>query len=146
MSITLSNLKPAQGSRTSSKRIGRGAGSGHGTTAGKGTKGQLARSGGRNGLKRLGLKRIMQRVPKHRGFTSIHPKAYVVNVGVLEINFQAGAVVSPKKLAELDIIQNESKGVKILGDGTLTKALVIEGCLVSSSARVKIEKAGGKVK
>lgn len=145
MTITLSNLKPAAGSRTRVRRIGRGAGSGRGTTAGKGTKGQRARSGGRRGLKRIGLKRIMQRVPKHRGFTSIHPKPYIVNLEVLETIFASGTTVTPKKLADLNIIQNIGRGVKILGDGTLTKALTVKDCLVSGSARAKIEKAGGKV-
>lgn len=145
MSFTLSNLKPALGSRTKIRRIGRGAGSGRGTTAGKGTKGQRARSGGRRGLKRIGLKRIMQRIPKHRGFTSIYPKPYTVNVELLERRFESGSTVTPKKLVALNVIQNERRGVKILGDGVLKKALTIQDCLVSASARAKIEKAGGKV-
>lgn len=144
MAFTLSNLKPAKGARTYSKRIGRGAGSGHGTTAGKGTKGQRARSGGRKGLKRIGLKRIMQRIPKHRGFTSPHPKPSVVNVGILEERFSAGAVVTPELLVKLDLVQNSRVPIKILGEGQLTKALTIKGCLLSQSARDKIEKAGGR--
>ena len=145
MTLTLSNLKPAHGSRTYSKRIGRGNASGKGTTAGKGTKGQRARSGGRKGLKRMGLKRIMQRVPKHRGFTSIFKKLAVLNVETLEQKFTTGTIITPLLLVKEDLIQNIRDGVKILGQGTLTKKFTIQGCDVSKSAKEKIEKAGGKV-
>lgn len=145
MPFTLSNLKPSPGSRTRVRRIGRGAGSGRGTTAGKGTKGQRARSGGRKGLKRLGLKRIMQRIPKHRGFKSIHPRPAVVNVGDLEARFASGAVITPQALAAIGLVRSAKNGVKILGDGALTKALTVKGCEVSKSAKEKIEKAGGKI-
>ncbi|KKU12395.1 MAG: 50S ribosomal protein L15 [Parcubacteria group bacterium GW2011_GWC2_45_7] len=145
MSITLSNLKPAPGSRTRVKRLGRGNASGKGTYSGKGIKGQRARSGGRKGLKLLGLKRIFQRVPKHRGFKSIHPKPAQVNLGWLEARFPAGAVISPQTLKAAGLVRNIRNGVKILGDGSLTKTLAIHGCLVSQSAKEKIEKAGGRV-
>src|SRR3989338_6834433 len=144
MPFTLSNLKPAPGSRKRSRRVGRGYGSGRGTTAGRGTKGQRARSGGRKGLKRIGLKRILQRIPKHRGFVSIHKKPAVVNVGILEAGFPAGTVIAPELLVKHDIIQNTRRGVKILGEGVLSKNFTIKGCAVSKSAREKIEKAGGK--
>ena len=145
MSFTLSNLKPARGSRTSSKRIGRGAGSGHGTTAGRGTKGQLARTGGRNKLKRMGLKRIMQRIPKLRGFTSLTARLVTVNVGDLQDAFGAGAKITPQALQKAELVRDISSGVKILGDGTLTKALTVKECAVSKSAKEKIEKAGGQI-
>ena len=145
MTFTLANLKPSAGSRTHSKRVGRGAGSGHGTTAGPGTKGQRARSGGRRGLAAVGLKRIMQRIPKHRGFTSIHAKAAVVNVEILQERFEAGAVITPAALLEKRLIRDIRSGVKILGQGILTKAFTIKGCDVSGSAKEKIEKAGGKI-
>ncbi|MBI2552318.1 50S ribosomal protein L15 [Candidatus Uhrbacteria bacterium] len=145
MTFTLSNLKPASGSRTRVRRIGRGAGSGRGTTAGKGTKGQRARSGGRRGLKRIGLKRIMQRIPKGRGFTSIHRRPAVVNVGVLDERFAAGTSITPELLVKFDLVQNLRAPIKILGEGTLTKALTVKGCSLSKSARAKIEQAGGSV-
>ncbi len=125
--------------------MGRGHGSGRGKTAGKGTKGQRARSGGRKGLKRIGLKRVMQRIPKHRGFRSIHARPAVVNVGVLEAVFEGGAKITPFLLAKHDLVQNTRSGVKILGDGTLNKAFIFSDCEVSKSAREKIEKAGGKI-
>lgn len=145
MSYSLSNLKPSPGSRTRVRRIGRGAGSGRGTTAGKGTKGQRARSGGRKGLKRLGLKRIMQRIPKHRGFKSIHPRLAVVNVSDLEAYFASGAVITPQALAAMDLVRSAKNGVKILGDGALTKSFTIKGCEMSKTAKAKIEKAGGRI-
>lgn len=145
MPFNLSNLKPAPGSRTRSKRVGRGPGSGRGKTAGRGTKGQRARTGGRKGLRRFGLKRIFQRIPKHRGFKSIHKRLAVVNVGVLEEQFGAAAVITPQALRGVGLARNVRAGVKILGDGTLTKAFTIKGCAVSKSAKEKIEKAGGKI-
>lgn len=145
MPITLSNLKPAAGSRTRSKRLGRGNASGKGTYSGKGIKGQKARSGGRKGLKLLGLKRIFQRVPKHRGFKSIHPKPTLVNVKDLQAYFAAAAVVSPQILEAAGLVRTSRNGVKILGDGTLNKALTVQDCEVSKSAREKIEKAGGRI-
>lgn len=145
MVITLSNLTSATGSRHRSKRLGRGPGSGRGTTAGRGTKGQRARSGGRKGLQRMGLKRIMQRIPKHRGFKSIHPKPTALNVGDLEARLIAGALVTPAYLVKNGIIKHIQNGVKILGDGALTKPFVIKGCAVSKKAKEKIEKAGGKI-
>ncbi|OGL65095.1 50S ribosomal protein L15 [Candidatus Uhrbacteria bacterium RIFCSPLOWO2_01_FULL_47_24] len=145
MPFTLSNLKPATGSRTRVRRIGRGPGSGRGKTAGRGTKGQRARSSGRKGLARLGLKRIMQRIPKHRGFTSFHRKPSVVNVGILEQSFATGTKITPQLLETKGIVKNISDGVKILGDGTIAKTFIIKGCEVSKSAKEKIEKVGGKV-
>lgn len=144
MSFTLSNLKPAFGSRTRTRRIGRGPGSGRGTTAGKGTKGQRARSGGRKGLKRIGLKRIMARVPKHRGFTAVYKKPQAVNVGVLNARLEGG-VITPRRLEEERLVHTARFGVKIVGDGELTKAFTVQGCAVSASAKEKIEKAGGKI-
>jgi len=145
MPFTLANLKHSAGARTSSKRVGRGAGSGHGTTAGRGTKGQRARSGGRRGLAAIGLKRIMSRIPKHRGFKSIHPKAAVVNVEVLQERFDAGAIITPAAILEKRLVRDTRGPVKILGQGTLTKAFTIKGCDVSASAKEKIVKAGGKI-
>lgn len=145
MAYTLSNLKAPAKSRKTSKRLGRGSGSGKGNYSGKGIKGQRARSGGRKGLQRLGLKMIMQRIPKHRGFKSIYPKAIVVNVGMLELHVKAGAVITPALLVKMNLIQNTEGPVKILGEGEITKAIVVKGCQVSKVAKEKIEKAGGKI-
>lgn len=144
MSITLSNLKPSPGSHKRRKRVGRGNASG-GNYSGRGMKGQRARSGGRKGLKRIGMKMMVQRVPKHRGFKSIHPRPAVVDTAVLEKHFASGDAVTLEKLRTLGIIKRGGKAVKILSGGALTKALIVRGCLVSGPARDKIEKAGGKV-
>lgn len=145
MPFTLANLKTTPGARTRSRRKGRGAGSGRGTTAGRGTKGQRARTGGRKGLQRLGLKMILQRIPKHRGFTSPHPRPAIVNVGTLQEKFVSQQVVTPLSLQQAGLVRDAKKGVKLLGEGELTKALVVKGCVVSKSAREKIEKAGGQI-
>lgn len=144
MPITLSKLKASPGSKKRRKRVGRGNAS-SGNYSGRGMKGQRSRSGGRSGLKRIGMKRIVQRIPKHRGFKSIHPKPATVNLTVLEKHFANGNTVNLKKLQDLGIIKRGNKAVKILSLGTLTKALTIKGCLVSQPARDKIEKAGGKI-
>lgn len=145
MVLSLSNLKPAYGSRTRSRRVGRGPGSGRGKTAGRGTKGQRARTGGRNKLARIGLKRIMQRIPKHRGFTSIYKKPATVNVETLNSRFGENTTITPKLLANTGLVRGLANGVKILGEGTLTKAFIIKGCEVSGAAKEKIVKAGGKI-
>lgn len=145
MPITLSNLKPPRGSRRRSKRLGRGNASGKGTYSGRGIKGQRARSGGKGGLKRIGLKRILQRIPKHRGFTSVHGRPAVINVGALEERFNTGTTITPGLLVQHDLIQNIKGGVKILGDGKLTKAFTVKGCAVSKPAREKIEAVGGRI-
>lgn len=145
MSTTLSNLKPAVGSRTNCKRLGRGNGSGKGNYSGKGIKGQRARTGGRKGLQRIGMKMIIRRIPKHRGFKSIQPRPAVVNINVLEKFFTAGDVITPRSLQKLGLVKAGQPDVKILSTGTLTKPLIIKGCLLSKAARDKIEKAGGKV-
>ena len=87
----------------------------------------------------------MQRIPKHRGFKSIHPKAAVVNVEVLQARFEAGAIITPAALLEKRLIRDTRGPVKILGQGALTKAFTIKGCEVSASAREKILKAGGTI-
>lgn len=144
MTITLSNLKPAPHSHKHSKRIGRGN-AGRGSYSGKGIKGQKARTGGRAGLKRLGLKMIMQRIPKKRGFTSLTKKSAVVNLETIARVFSAGGIITPALLVKAGLIQNARAGVKVLGGGALVKDYTIKGCLVSESARGKIEKAGGHI-
>ena len=146
--MELHNLSPFKYSKTGKKRLGRGHGSGHGTYSSRGMKGQSARSGVSN-LKRLGMRHIILQTPKLGGFRSIHMKPYVVNVGMLERMFENGTTVTPKELISKKLVDSKTSDkmkIKILGNGELKKQLTIQGCAVSSSAREKIEKAGGAVK
>ncbi|BCR04061.1 50S ribosomal protein L15 [Desulfuromonas versatilis] len=142
--MDLSNLKPAIGSTKNRKRIGRGAGSGIGKTAGKGHKGQNARSGG--GVKagfEGGQMPLQRRLPK-RGFKSLDKKVYaLVNLRDLEL-FEAGTVVDVAALGQAGLVKKIHDGVKVLGDGELTKALTVKAHKFSQSAVEKIEAAGGK--
>lgn len=135
-------------SRKRAKRIGRGLGSGHGTYSTRGMKGQRARSGGSKGLKLKGMKQMLLRIPKVRGFRSIHPSDRVVNLSALDAAFENGMVVSVQTLAEkklIDLSRGQKPHIKILGTGELSKPLSIQGIPVSATAREKIEKAGGSV-
>lgn len=143
--MKLHELKPAKGATHAPKRLGRGIGSGTGKTAGKGHKGQKARSGGgvRPGFEG-GQQPLYRRMPK-RGFTNIFKKEYVVlNVRDLE-RFENGAIVSYESLFEVGLIKTVKDGVKILGTGELTKALTVKVDKVSQAAAEKIVAAGGKV-
>lgn len=142
--MDLSNLKPAIGSTKSRKRLGRGAGSGTGKTAGKGHKGQKARSGGsiKAGFEG-GQMPLQRRLPK-RGFTPLEKKVYaLVNLRDLEF-FEAGTVVDFETLGQAGLVKALGDGIKILGDGELTKALTVKAHKFSKSAVAKIEAAGGK--
>ncbi|KLU59722.1 50S ribosomal protein L15 [Peptococcaceae bacterium CEB3] len=144
--MKLHELKPAPGSTRDSKRLGRGIGSGQGKTAGKGHKGQKARSGGgvRPGFEG-GQQPLYRRLPK-RGFTNIFGKEYtVINVGDLEDRFESGEEVTIEKLFEVGLIKKVRDGVKVLADGELTKALTVKVNKVSEAAKGKIEAVGGKV-
>ncbi len=139
----LNELKPVPGARHSRKRIGRGTGSGHGKTAGKGNKGQNARSGGgvRPGFEG-GQIPLFQRLPK-RGFNNINRKEYAI-VNLCDLNqFEDGTVVTPDLLIDAKIIKDIKSGVKILGCGTLEKKLTIKAHKFSASASEEIKKAGG---
>jgi len=141
--MKLNELSPAAGSRFEPKRKGRGIGSGNGKTAGKGHKGQKARSGGgvRPGFEG-GQMPLHRRLPK-RGFTNIFATEYVaINVSALE-KFDNGAVVDSKALLEKRIIRKTCDGVKILGNGNLSKKLTVKAAAFSESAKSKIEAAGG---
>ena len=142
--MKLHDLKPAVGATTAPKRLGRGVGSGLGKTSGKGHKGAKARSGGgkRPGFEG-GQMPLTMRLPK-RGFTNIFRKEYVaVNIDRLEM-FEDGAGVTPVTLIEYGIIKNVQDGVKILGNGEITKKLTVQANKFSESAKQKIEAAGGK--
>jgi large subunit ribosomal protein L15 len=142
--MKLHELQPAAGSTTAPKRLGRGTGSGLGKTSGKGHKGAKARSGGgkRPGFEG-GQMPLYRRIPK-RGFSNPFRVEYAtVNVGRLEI-FENGTVVTAEMLKEAGLISKEMNGVKILGNGELTKKLTVEAAKFSDSAKEKIEALGGK--
>ena len=141
--MDLSNLKPAKGSVHNDFRRGRGHGSGNGKTAGKGHKGQKARSGSPRPGFEGGQMPIYRRLPK-RGFTCINSKEIVaVNLSVLE-RFDNDTVVTIDKLIEAKIIRKPKDGVKILGGGELTKKLTVQVNAFSAGAKEKIEALGGK--
>ena len=145
--MRLGNLSPAEGATTAKKRLGRGIGSGLGKTSGKGHKGQWARSGGgvRPGFEG-GQMPLIRRIPK-RGFNNHFRKVYsIVNLSVLE-GLEANSVVDMAVLAEKGLIKvmKDSIGLKVLGNGTLTKAITVKASAFSASAKEAIEKAGGKV-
>ena len=137
-------LSPAAGSTKEAKRIGRGHGSGQGKTAGKGHKGQKARAG--RGMRpgfEGGQMPLQRRIPK-RGFNNIFAKEIVaINVGSLNA-FEDGAVVNNDALIEAGIIKKVCDGVKVLGNGEITKKLTVQVAAFSESAKQKIEAAGGK--
>ncbi|PLT31346.1 50S ribosomal protein L15 [Peribacillus deserti] len=142
--MKLHELKPAEGSRKERNRVGRGIGSGNGKTAGKGHKGQNARSGG--GV-RLGFEGgqtpLFRRLPK-RGFTNIHRKEFaVVNLETLN-RFEDGTEVTPELLIETGVVSNEKAGIKILAKGNVEKKLTVKAHKFSSAAKEAIEAAGGK--
>lgn len=143
--MKLHELKPAEGSRKERKRVGRGIGSGNGKTAGKGHKGQNARSGGgvRPGFEG-GQTPLFQRLPK-RGFTNINRKEYaIVNLDTLN-QFEDGAEVTPELLIESGVVKNQKSGIKILAKGNIEKKLTVKAHKFSSAAKEAIEAAGGKI-
>ena len=143
--MKLHELRPAAGSKKAPKRIGRGTGSGLGRNAGKGEKGQKARSGGgvRPGFEG-GQMPLYRRLPK-RGFTNIFAKEIVsINVDRLNV-FENGTEVTPELLLERRVVSKVMDGIKILGNGTLEKSITLKGCKFSKQAAEKIVAAGGKV-
>lgn len=142
--MELSNLRPAEGSKHSDNfRRGRGHGSGNGKTAGKGHKGQKARSGAPRPGFEGGQMPLYRRIPK-RGFTCPSSKEIVgINLSVLNDRFEDGAVVDVEALIETGIVRNPKDGVKILGNGEITKKLTVKANAFSASAKEKIEAVGG---
>ncbi len=144
--MDLSNIKAPKGANKARKRKGRGQGSGLGKTAGKGQKGQKARSGGsiKAGFEG-GQMPLQRRIPKS-GFTNIHAKVYgVVNVSTLERAFEVGEEVSYETLVAKRLVPRHVDGIKVLGHGDLSKKLVVKADKVSKSAVEKIGQAGGSV-
>ena len=143
--MKLHELSPAPGSAKDAWRKGRGPGSGNGKTAGKGHKGQNARSGGgvRPGFEG-GQNPLYRRLPK-RGFTNIFTKEYaIINVSSLDTLFENDAVVDIDALLEKGVIRKELCGLKVLGNGELKKKLTVKASIFSTAAKEKIEAAGGK--
>lgn len=143
--MKLHELRPAEGANKAPKRVGRGTGSGLGRNSGKGEKGQNSRSGG--GV-RLGFEGgqmpLFRRIPK-RGFTNIFAKEYVaINVDRLNV-FDNGTEVTPEVLLERRVVSKLCDGIKILGDGELTKSLTVKATKFSKKAAEKIEAAGGNI-
>ena len=145
--MEIKDLKPAEGSTKNRKRVGRGAGSGTGKTAGRGLNGQKSRAGGGKGAGfEGGQTPLARRLPKLPGFRNINRVEYIpVNVARLEEKYEAGEIVNGETLVAKGIIKHADALVKILGDGEITKALTIQVEKVSASAQAKIEAAGGKV-
>lgn len=143
--MKLHELAPAEGSKKAKKRVGRGVGSGHGKTAGRGTKGQKSRSGGgvRPGFEG-GQMPIHRRLPK-RGFTNIFKKKFVVvNISDLE-RFESGSVVDEAALVREGLVKGRRDGVKLLGKGDIAYPLTVKVHSASAGAREKIESAGGTI-
>lgn len=145
--MELKDLHPAEGSRKARKRVGRGAGSGTGKTAGRGLNGQKSRAGGGKGVGfEGGQTPLARRLPKLPGFRNINRVEYLpVNVSRIEKYYEAGEVVDGESLAAKGIIKKSTALVKVLGDGEITKAVTVKVDKVSATANAKIEAAGGKV-
>lgn len=141
--MKLHELAPAPGSAKAAKRKGRGHGSGNGKTAGYGHKGQKARSGSKKAGFEGGQMPLQRRLPK-RGFNNIFATHYtIIKVSDLEV-FEAGSVVDTKALLDKGIIKKPQDGVKVLGNGEISKSLTVQLKAFSATAKDKIEKAGGK--
>ena len=143
--MKLHELSPAPGSVNERKRIGRGAASGQGKTAGKGHKGQKARSGSNAHIGFEGGQMPLQRRIPKRGFVNIFAKEIAtVNVAAINDKFEDGATVTIEALVESGLVKKTLDGVKVLGQGELTKKLTVQANAFSASAKAKIEAAGGK--
>ncbi len=143
--MKLHTLAPAEGATKVRKRIGRGIGSGNGKTAGKGHKGQNARSGGgvRTGFEG-GQLPLFRRLPK-RGFSNAKFKVEYAVINLSDLNkFENDAVITPELLKEMGLVKNQLNGIKVLGNGTLEKKVIVKANKFSSVAKEQIEKLGGK--
>src|SRR3990167_1648157 len=143
MLVTLNNLQPKKGNKKR-RRIGRGSGSGRGTYAGRGMKGQKSRTGGKGGLKVMGLKQTILKLQKQKGMKRQSPSFSVVNIKTLEKRFTDGQIIDRQRLVEAGLLEKTTKYVKILGDGKLSKKFTVKAAAFSQSAKEKIEEAGGK--
>lgn len=143
--LKLHSLKPAKGAKKKTKRLGRGAGSGRGKTAGRGTKGQKARSGGKGGLYLKGIKFTLQRIPKKRGFQSLQAKPATVTLSAVAEAMPKSGILTPGVLFKHGLVSDPKAKVKIIGAAELKSKYTVKGCKVSAGAKAMIEKAGGSV-
>jgi large subunit ribosomal protein L15 len=143
--MDLSHLRPAAGATKKSKRIGRGPGSGHGKTSGKGHKGRGSRSGGNTppGYEG-GQMPLSRRLPKYGFHNPFREEFSIVNIGSLE-RFEGGSIVDSDMLIKVGLVKNNKKKIKILADGTLTKSLTVKAQAFSKQAQEKITASGGTV-
>lgn len=142
--MKLNELKPAKGASTAAKRKGRGAGSGNGKTAGKGHKGQLARSGHKGAYFEGGQLPLVRRIPK-RGFHNIFATEYAtIKISDLNDRFEDGATVDAEAVMAAGLVKKPLDGIKVLGNGELKKKLTVQLAAFTATAKEKIEKAGGK--
>lgn len=144
MPLALHNITPPQSSKRQRRRVGRGLAS-KGSYSGRGVKGQRARSGGRSGLQLKGLRSLMLKIPKQRGFRGLKDKPEIVNLGQLTNLFAEGSIVTPQELFKKGLVRRTVAGVKILGNGEINQRLIVKECFVSRSAEEKIKKAGGEI-
>ena len=143
--MDLSHLRPAAGATKKSKRIGRGPGSGHGKTSGKGHKGRGSRSGGNTPPGYEGVQMpLSRRLPKYGFHNPFREEFSIVNIGSLE-RFEGGSVVDSDMLIKVGLVKNNKKKIKILADGTLTKSLTVKAQAFSKQAQEKITASGGTV-
>lgn len=143
--LSLHTIKPAKGATKKRKRVGRGNASGQGTYSGRGIKGQKSRSGV-SGLKRLGMRQILRRIPKQRGFKSLKPDNQVVNLADINKHFKKGDIISPKELLKRGLIDTIKLPVKILGRGELkVRDLKFKNVKMSESVKEEAEKMAGKI-
>ena len=143
--LKLHTIAPKKGSKFAKRRVGRGPGSGRGKTAGKGTKGQKARTGGRNKLRLMGLKFIIRRIPKLRGFKSHHGKDESITLRQLQEAFPQGGIVTRAELVKRGLLSNVQASAKIVGAMELGRKLTLKGLKASAGAKAAIEKAGGAI-
>ncbi|MCX6781252.1 MAG: 50S ribosomal protein L15 [Candidatus Magasanikbacteria bacterium] len=144
--LTGNSLQPKHGARKTKRVLGRGHGTGLGTTAGRGSKGQRARSGGRHGLIVFGSKSLIQSMPKLRGFKSLAKKAITITLDQLQRTFADGTIITGEELVIGDLIVTPKTRVKIVGNTKLDKKFTIDGVAISAGAKAAIEAAGGTVK
>ncbi|PIT86159.1 MAG: 50S ribosomal protein L15 [Candidatus Magasanikbacteria bacterium CG10_big_fil_rev_8_21_14_0_10_43_6] len=143
MAITAHTIQSSTTANRSKKRVGRGNGSGKGTYASRGLKGQRSRSDGKGGLKRRGFKASLLKVPKLRGFKSLQKKREVITLAVLNRICANGDIVTPTYLKTKGVVDKPEFGIKLIASGTLEKNITLRGCIASKMAMEAIEKAGG---
>ncbi len=145
MTLNISTIKPKKGSTKTRRRVGRGNASGIGTYSGKGQKGQRSRSGV-SGLKRMGMKQMLLRTPKRRGFNSPHPKNVAISFNMINKYYEDGETVNLSTLKQKDVIGKNKTRTKLLLKGSLTvKKLIFENIQMSKTAEAHVKKAGCKI-